>query len=416
MKIENIKIIDILQDGRGVARTDSKTAFIEGAIFGEVLDCEIIQEKNNFFEAKKIKTIEQSPYYKQPPCPYFYECGGCSIMNLEYQTQLELKKNSIKNSIKKTCKIDLENLEIIPSKEFRYRNKIRLQVDGHGKLAYNKKNSNDLVKVDDCLIARKIISDNFIKIGQITEDICKRYPNSLKEISIRTNNIDILINISMKNSKAEIINYIEDNYKNSEFLIKVVGKSERIISKRDYLDYKVLDKDIRISSNDFYQVNDYQIENLYKQAKEFLGQNKRLLDLYCGSATSSIAINGDNIVGVDINKHAIEDANKNAERNNLKNYKFLAKDSKYITDKFIKKEKIDAIIVDPPRAGLDKDVVKHISNVGIKEVVYISCNPQTLARDISRFINNGFTLKKIKACDMFPQSMHVETIALIQKM
>lgn len=415
MKLENIKIVDILQDGRGVGRTDSKTVFVEKAIYGEVLDCQVINEKRNFFEAIKTKTIEESPYLRKPPCPYFYECGGCSIMNINYQSQIELKKNLIKNSIKKTCKIDLDDLEIEESKDLRYRNKIRLQVGKGGDLAYKKKYSNDEVKIEDCLLAKEIISENLGEIQEITKDIENNFPNSLNEIIIRTNDKDILLNISVKRQEKNIYHFMKEKFKNSKFAIYLIGKKSYQICGEDFLDYKIFDKNIRISSNDFYQVNDYQIENLYKIARSFLGENKKVLDLYCGSATSSIAINGDNIVGVDINKNAIKDANKNAERNGLKNYKFLAKDSKFITDKFIEKEKIDAVVVDPPRAGLDKDVVKHISNVGIKEIVYISCNPQTLARDIKRFMDKGYQLKKIKAVDMFPQTMHVECIALLQR-
>lgn len=168
--------------------------------------------------------------------------------------------------------------------------------------------------------------------------------------------------------------------------------------------------------NDFYQVNDYMTEKLYKTAKDFLGENQKVLDLFCGSATSSIAINDDNVVGIEINKNAIKDAKENAKENGLKDYKFIAKNANYIDDKFIKKEKIDAIVVDPPRAGLDKEIIKTIAKTKIKKIVYISCNPQTLARDIKRLQDRGYKLEKIKACDMFSETMHVETVALLSKL
>ena len=167
--------------------------------------------------------------------------------------------------------------------------------------------------------------------------------------------------------------------------------------------------------NDFYQVNDYMTEKLYKTAKNFLGENQKVLDLFCGSATSSIAINNDHVVGIEINKNAIKDAKENANLNGLKDYKFIAKNANYIDHKFIKKEKIDAIVVDPPRAGLDKEIIKTIAKTKINKIVYISCNPQTLARDIKRFQNQGYKLEKIKGCDMFSETMHVETVALLSK-
>ena len=414
MKYTDIYIRDILIDGRGVGETPTKIAFIEDAVFGETCEIEIIEEKKNFYNAKKIKTIKESPYQTQAPCPYYNECGACTIMDIKYEKQLDIKKNLILQALAKSTSYKLEDIEIIPSKELRYRNKIRLQVDKDGTLAYNKSYSNDLVHIKDCLLAREIISENLSEIEKITKDILEKFPGSIKEITIRTNGDNIILNLDLRNNDS--ISYIKENYSNSDFFINIVGKEKINISGKDYLEYKIFDKNFKISANDFYQVNDYQIENLYGEAKKLLGENKKVLDLYCGSATSSIAINDDNLVGVEINKNAIKDAKINAEKNNLKDYKFIAKNAKYIDEKFIKKEKIDSLIVDPPRAGLDKDLIKSIGKSGLKEIIYISCNPQTLARDINRFEKQGYELEKIKAVDMFPQTMHVETIALIQKM
>lgn len=414
MKYSDIYIRDILIDGRGVGETPDKVAFIENAIFGEICEIEILEEKKNFYNAKKIKTIKESPYEIQAPCPYFYECGACTIMDIKYENQLEIKKNLIISALAKSTSYKLPDIEIIPSKELRYRNKIRLQVDKDGTLAYNKSYSNELVNIKDCLLARDIISENLSEIEKITLDISEKFPGSIKEITIRTNGKDLMLNLDLVNS-SDAISYIKEKYADSKFFINIIGKDKINISGKDYLEYKIFEKTFRISGNDFYQVNDYQIENLYGQAKKLLGKNKKVLDLYCGSATSSIAINGDNLVGVEINKNAIKDAKINAEKNKLKDYKFIAKNAKYIDEKFIKKEKIDSLIVDPPRAGLDKDLIKSIGKSGLKEIIYISCNPQTLARDIKRFENQGYKLEKIKAVDMFPQTMHVESVVLMSR-
>ena len=415
MKIKDIKIIDILQDGRGVGKADSKVYFIEKAIFGEICDIEIINKKKNFIEAKKIKTKKQSCHYKQPPCPYYYECGGCSIMDINYQSQIDLKKNLIKNALEKSSKIEIDDIEILKSKELGYRNKIRLKITQEGNLAYNKKYSNDLVKIKDCLLAKDLIRENLGQIENITKEISKKYPDSLEEITIRANEKEILLNIKIKDEK--IISYIKNQYKDSTYNINLINKKETInISGKNYLYYNLLGKKFKITMNDFYQVNDYMTEKLYKTAKEFLGENQKVLDLFCGSATSSIAINDDHVVGIEINKNAIEDAKENAKENGLKDYKFISKNANYIDDKFIKKEKIDAIVLDPPRAGLDKEIIKTIAKTKIKKIVYISCNPQTLSRDINRFQNKGYKLEKIKGCDMFSETMHVETVALLSKL
>ena len=416
MIIEDIKIIDILQDGRGVARQEGKTVFVENAVYGETLDAKVIAEKKNFLEAKKLQTKIKSDYQRKPPCPYFYECGGCSIMDINYDTQIELKKNLIKNALKKSTGLEIDGIEIVKSPEFRYRNKIRLQVDKDGGLNYLETYSKKFVKIDDCLIADEKISENLAKIEKICRDINQKFIGIVEEISIRASENDILLNFQ-GNFDNNTIAYIKEKYSTSKYSINLlIGRDLITISGERYLDYKIGQKEFKISANDFYQVNEYQIENLYQIAREFLGQNQKLLDLYCGSATSSMSINDDHIVGVEINKNAIEDAKENAKRNGLRDYKFIAKNAKFIDSSFIIKEKIDAVTVDPPRAGLDKDVVKTIANSGIEKVVYISCNPQTLARDIKRFMDRGYKLEKIKAVDMFPQTMHVEAIALIQKM
>lgn len=415
MILKNIKIIDVLQDGRGVARTEGKTVFVENAVYGETLDAKIIAEKKNFLEARKINTKIKSDYQRKPPCPYFYECGGCSIMDINYETQIELKKNLIINAIRKSTKIELSDLEIVKSPEFRYRNKIRLQVDKNGGLNYLETYSKKLVKIYDCLIANEKISENLARIEKITKDINQKFTVSIKEITIRANENDILLNFQ-GNFDNNTIAYIKEKYSTSNYSINLLTARDLItISGESYLDYKIVQKEFKISANDFYQVNDYQIENLYTLAREFLGNEQKLLDLYCGSAISSMSINDDRIIGVEINKNAIKDAKENAIRNKLKDYKFIAKNAKFIDSNFIKKEKIDAVTVDPPRAGLDKEVVKTIANADIEKIVYISCNPQTLARDIKRFMDKGYELKKIKAVDMFPQTMHVETVVLMSR-
>ena len=415
MIIKDIKIIDILQDGRGVGKKDSKVYFIEGATFGETCDIEIIKEKKNFIEARKVKTTSQSPYYTQPPCPYYYECGGCTIMDINYDEQIKLKKNLITKAIKKTCAIEIDDLEIITSETLSYRNKIRLQVDKKGRLSYNKKSSNDLVEIKDCLLANKHIRENLGKIQNLVTTIVKDLVNIIREISIRSNKSEILLNIYSQ-EEEKLYKYLKENYKDLPYNINIINKKKIKTIGKDHLIFKVKDKSFKVSKDDFYQVNDYQIENLYENARKYLEKDKKLLDLFCGSGISSIALNDDNIVGIEINKSAIKDAKENAKINNLTDYKFIDKNANYIDQKFIEKEKIQTVTVDPPRAGLDKEIIKTLANTKIKNIIYISCNPQTLARDIKRFMGRGYELKEIKAVDMFPQTMHVETVALLYKL
>ena len=414
MIIKDIKVIDILQDGRGVGKADSKVYFIEGASFGETCDIKIINEKKNFIEAKKLKTTQRSCHFTQPPCPYFYECGGCTIMDTNYNTQIKLKENLIKNALKKTCGINIEYIEILPSDKLGYRNKIRLQVDEKGRLAYNKKSSNDLVAINDCLLANNHIRKNLPNVRQLTEDITNNLGKIIREISIRSNGEEILLNI-YTSDEENLYKYLKEEYPNQTYNINLINGRKIMTIGNDYLNFKLKEKVFKVSKDDFYQVNDYQIENLYDSARKYLDKDNKLLDLFCGSGISSIALNDDHIVGIEINKSAIEDAKQNALANNLKDYKFIAKNAKYIDQKFIKKEKIKAVTVDPPRAGLDKEIIKTLTKTKIENIIYISCNPQTLARDIKRFMDRGYKLEKIKAVDMFPQTMHVESVVLMSR-
>ena len=215
--------------------------------------------------------------------------------------------------------------------------------------------------------------------------------------------------------EEKLYNYLKEKHPNQAYNINLINGRKIMTIGNDYLNFILKDKIFKVSKDDFYQVNDYQIENLYASARKYLEKDKKLLDLFCGSGISSIAINDDHIVGIEINKSAIEDAKQNALANSLKDYKFIAKNVKYIDQKFIKKEKIKAVTVDPPRAGLDKEIIKTLTKTKIENIIYISCNPQTLARDIKRFMDRGYKLEKIKAVDMFPQTMHVETVVLLSR-
>ena len=281
MIIKDIKIIDILQDGRGVGKKESKVYFIEGATFGETCDIEIIKEKKNFTEARKLNTTSQSPYYTQPPCPYYYECGGCTIMDINYDRQIKLKKNLITKAIEKTCDIEIDDLEIITSENLSYRNKIRLQVDKKGRLSYNKKSSNDLVDIKDCLLANNHIRKNLEKIQNLVISIVGNLGNIIREISIRSNSFEILLNIYSK-EEEKLYKYLKENYKDLPYNINIINKKKIKTIGKDHLIYKLKDKSFKVSKDDFYQVNDYQIENLYENARNYLEKDKKLLDLFCG--------------------------------------------------------------------------------------------------------------------------------------
>ncbi|MDO4594543.1 MAG: 23S rRNA (uracil(1939)-C(5))-methyltransferase RlmD [Tissierellia bacterium] len=414
MIYHNLKIIDTLLDSRGVAKKDKITIFVDNAIIGEVVDAEITKSKKNYLEAKKVKTIKESPFYRKPPCPYFYECGGCSIMNLNYKKQLDLKKKLIINQLNKIAKIDIENLEIKPTYEFSYRNKISLKIDKNSKLSYYHQKTHKYVNIDDCLLATDYIRTN---LPIIQSYITCLYKNGIKadELVIRSNDKDILLIVKIKNIKHVDIKLMTKLAKEYDFNIVLSDKRKDIIIKgKDYIYMIYKDKKYKISCNSFYQVNKFQLVNLYDKAHSCIKKDDILLDLYCGVGSSTISLKDDNIIGVEINKKAIKDAIFNVKINNIENYKFIADDSKNIDNKLIEKINPTIISVDPPRGGLDNKLIDSIKTSKVDRLIYISCNPSTLARDLRSF-KESFYIYDIEAFDMFAQTMHVETFVYLKR-
>ena len=417
MNYENVKVIDILQDGRGVGKKDDITIFIENAIYGEVVDVKVVNEKKNYLEAVKTQTVIPSDFYRQPPCLFFDKCGGCSIMNIEYEKQLELKRKLLVSQLQKIAGIDVSNINIQSDKEFEYRNKITLKVDKIGKLSYFAKNSHDYVYINDCMIASKFIRENLSSIQQLVSKVNSKFEAAIKEVVIRSNEKQIFLIISLSKLNDEIKDFIKENIKELDFVVTLKYNKKEINLKGDgyilmnYEDYK-----FRISASSFYQVNNFMLKKLYDSARKYIKKDYKLLDIYCGVGASTISQSNNNIVGVEINKDAVKDANYNAKTNKVKDYKFIAQNSNNIDSKLINKINPDIITVDPPRKGLDSKLVKSIINSNVNKMIYISCNPATLSRDLRKLIDGGFKVEDIEAFDMFPQSMHVETVALLSKL
>ncbi|MDO4661939.1 MAG: 23S rRNA (uracil(1939)-C(5))-methyltransferase RlmD [Tissierellia bacterium] len=417
MNYENVKVIDILQDGRGVGKKDDITIFIENAIYGEVVNVKVVNKKKNYLEAVKTQTVIPSDFYRQPPCLFFDKCGGCSIMNIEYEKQLELKRKLLVSQLQKIAGIDVSNINIQSDREFEYRNKITLKVDKIGKLSYFAKNSHDYVYINDCMIASKLIRENLSSIQQLVSKVNSKFESAIKEIVIRSNEKQIFLIINLSKLNDKIKEFIKENIKDLNFVVTLKYNKKEVNLKgdgyilMDYEGYK-----FRISASSFYQVNNFMLKKLYDSARKYIKKDYKLLDIYCGVGASTISQSNNNIVGVEINKDAVKDANYNAQKNKVKDYKFIAQNSSNIDSKLINKIDPDIITVDPPRKGLESKLVKSIINSNVNKMIYISCNPATLSRDLKKLIDAGFKVENIEAFDMFPQSMNVETVVLLSKL
>lgn len=398
-KIElNIEKLD--HYGRGIARIDGKTVFVENALPTETVIASITKEKKSFIEGETIDFINKSNDRIEPICPYYNECGGCNIMHIDYNNQLKFKENKVKEVLNKFCNYD--NVKsIIGTNQYNYRNKITLQVKE--KIGYYKKKSYELVVIDKCYIADE-------KINSIINELKNIDLSNVNQIVIRTTNKEsMLVFYSKKVIKSDV------NKLNVDTIICITDK-QTILKGKGYIEEVI--KGIRyvISPTSFFQVNTNGMINLYDKVLEYCGLNgnENLLDLYCGTGTIGIYLSKycNKVFGIELNKEAIKDALVNNEINNLNNIDFKSGDVKEVlkTNNFIP----DIIVVDPPRAGLDSKVVEQIISLKPKKLVYVSCDVITLARDLN-LLKEYFNIKEVTPVDMFPNTYHVECVSLLER-
>lgn len=363
-----VTIIDYDHQGRGMARINNKIVFIPNTMIGEIVKIKIIKEKKNFIEAEVIEYIKTNPNRIDNLCPYYKSCGGCDILHLPYDEQLEYKYNKVKNIINRYVKEEIKINNIVSDKQFNYRNKVTLQVDKN-KIGYYSKKSNNIVPIKKCLLLDESLNEYISTLDYFKD-----------KVVLRTNGKDILDN-------------------NNEMITKEIGK------------YKYL-----VSLESFFQVNDNVTYKLYEKVKEYCGATKEdtILDLYCGTGTIGIYLSDTckKVLGIEINKQAIKDAKKNKELNNINNIEFIADDVAKVINKIDIKP--DIVVVDPPRAGLDEFTIKEITKINPKKLVYVSCDPMTFARDLN-ILKYYFNIKEITPFDMFPNTYHVENVCLLER-
>ncbi len=392
-----VNIIDENNEGLGVARINNKVTFIPFAIKDEIVDINIIKENKKYDIGYINEIIDKSNNRKEVLCPYYYECGGCDIMHMNYDYQLDFKKRKVINNLKHISNIEIENIDIIYDDEYNYRNHIILSIDNKN-IGFLKKNTNEVIDVDYCLISNKVINN---KIKEIRSFI-NRYDVDIKKISIKAYD-EILINIESNNFNLidEFIKYVpcDSLFINNEL---VYGKEYISISFNNYK--------FEVSSKSFFQKNTNMAIKLYDYIKENVDGN--VLDLYCGVGSIGIYISDKvkSITGIEIIDDAVKNAENNKKINNVNNIKFICGK---VEDNLDDINNIDTIIVDPPRVGLNKKAIDNIITINPNKIIYVSCNSTTLARDINYMKN--YKLKNIKLFDMFPNTNHIESVCILER-
>ena len=388
----SVKRMDHL--GRGIGYNEGKVIFIPKAIPGDVVDIEITNSYKKYDIGKIIEIIEPSNERIDVGCPYYYECGGCHISNLKYFNQVNFKKDKVIDMFKRYLNKEIVPRVISSEKDFEYRNKITYQVR-NGKIGLVDINNN-FIEIDKCLL----VSDRVNKLLSILkkEDLSKAI-----KIVIRECDNGLILSITGDIKIDNLINECLEIYINGE---------RKYFLEEGYL--YIGNLKYRVSDKSFFQINTSNICHLYDEViryGEFTG-NERVIDLYCGVGSISLYISRyvKSVLGIEIVKEAIDDANYNKKINKIDNAIFICSDvAKIIDDKI----ECDTLIVDPPRAGLDKHTKSVINNSNIKKVIYVSCDPMTLVRDLKDL--DMYNLEKISIVDMFPQTCHVECASILHR-
>lgn len=389
----DVKIIEIDHMGNGIAKKDGKTIFVPKTVPGDEVEIEIRKSHKKYDEGRIKRIIKENSERCLVACPYYQECGGCNISNLSYEKQLEYKKNKIINMFKRYLNMNI-NPEIIGSeKQFKYRNKITLHNDFVlGLVSVDNK----VIETDECLL----VSD---KVNELIQLIKKEDLTNVKKVVIREVSNGLVLWINGKIDISNLINKCIEIYIN-----------EDLVYKQDNPYLMIGDIKYRVANNSFFQINTTSIKVLYDKIIEYadFNKNERVIDLYCGVGSISLYIAKyvKSVLGIEIVAAAIKNAKENAELNQIKNAEFRCGDVGLLIDEYLNYEKV---IVDPPRAGLDSHTVEVLNNSQIDQIIYVSCDPMTLVRDIKLLDN--YELKRISLVDMFPQTHHVESVILLKK-
>lgn len=425
---------DYTFDGLGIVKNDAFCVFVKDMIMGETGEIVVTAVRKDYAYGRLLNLTQASSQRVEPSCDVSRPCGGCQLQHMSYAEQLKMKHDHVEQVIRHIGKCDCEVMSVLPCADTSgYRNKAMLpvRIDKEGKLqiGFYRYNSHDIIPFDHCVLQ-----------SSRTNDLIKSVKNSLPEYAFAANVKHLMIRDFDKTGemmlvlvtdceKAEgIEEFAEKIVKENPAVVSVIqninpldtnvvlGKKERVVYGKSYIQDILCGLKINISSRAFYQVNRLQTEVLYNKALELadLKKDDLLLDLYCGAGTIGLAASSRvrKVIGVEIVPEAIENAKENARINGITNTEFICGDAKKVAKELSENQRPDVIVVDPPRKGCDEATLDSIVMMRPERLVYVSCNPSTLARDI-KHLEKDYVPVVIQPVDMFPHTPHVECIALL---
>ena len=386
--------------GRGIGYINNKVTFIDKVVPEDIVEVELTKEKKKYNEAKLIKIIKTSPLRIDAKCPYFSKCGGCQFQNITYENTIKYKKEKIVNIFSKH-KISIFPEVITNISPYNYRNKITLKVNNY-KIGFYINKTHNLVEINKCLLANPAINASI--------PLIKRFNICNGEVTIRCNqNAEILIVINSQDNLNIDTNYLKSKIK----LVGIVVNNKTYYGENSLFE-RMNNLLFKISYDSFFQVNPFIASQLFQVIGDNIDSSDKVLDLYCGVGTLSLmaAKKAQKVLGIEVVPNAIINALFNARVNDLNNTQFVINDASTAISKI--KPDFNKIIVDPPRSGLTKNIIDVLLKIKPDEIIYVSCDPQTLVRDFT-LLSSIYEIKKSYILDMFSYTYHIETILILTK-
>ncbi|GGA75497.1 23S rRNA (uracil(1939)-C(5))-methyltransferase RlmD [Ornithinibacillus halotolerans] len=442
-----IRFENLTHEGNGVGKIEGYPLFVPYGLPGEEAIVKVVKVNKNFGFGKLLEVKNASPERVEPPCDVFYKCGGCQIQHMSYNLQLSMKQQQVKNVMRKIAHLD--HVPVHPTigmeDPWRYRNKVAIPVgekDGELITGFYQMRSHNIIEDMDTCIVQEDLNDRMVEaVRRIANRVGieaydeKSHTGVLRHIMVRTGKetketMIVLITRTKELPHAkEFIRELTETYPNVKSIIHninptktnvILGEKTNVLWGQEYIYDSIGSVRFAISAKSFYQVNPTQTKHLYEKALEYaaIDEEDTVIDAYCGIGTISLflAQKAKKVYGVEVVPEAIDDARVNAKLNGMTNVEFAVGTAEEVMPKW-KEEGLrpDVIVVDPPRKGCDEGLLQAMIEMGPKRIVYVSCNPSTLARDLRILEDGGYGTKEVQPVDMFPQSMHIESVAWLEK-
>lgn len=442
----DLDIEDLSHEGLGVGKLEGYTLFVKGALPGERIKAKIMKMKKRYGFARLIEVYEASPHRIEPPCPIYKQCGGCQLQHLSYEEQLRQKELQVRSQLTKIGGLDLEQVKVHPTlgmeNPWKYRNKAQVPIgEAEGGLVggFYRQGTHEIIDMQECMIQHEANDAVIQKTKQIAQELGisaydeQNHTGLLRHVVVKygfyTKEL-MLVLITLEENipqKEKLISELRAEFGDLKSIVQnvnpartnvIFGDRTRVLWGEEYIYDRIGSIQFAISARSFYQVNPQQTKVLYDKALEYadLQGHETVIDAYCGIGTISLflAQKAKRVLGVEVVPEAIADAKRNARLNGIENAEFAVGEAEKVIP-WWKAQGIlaDVIVVDPPRKGCDEALLKTMIEMKPKRVVYVSCNPATLARDLKILEEGGFRTVEVQPVDMFPHSYHVESVILM---